>query len=356
MGKKNSTLKNGPKKLHGVKTRPINFLLKIKTRRQNMGKINESIVLVGGGGGVYRIARFLKHIRPNITTIQTTFDHGGHSGILRDERGTLPPGDIRQAILALSDDEIESELRSLLSYRFKPKNGSSLDSATVGNILLTALTEITGNMVTAINTLCRWFKVKGKVLPVSLNNSELCVSLSDGSILRGEGLIDKRVLSDNRKIVDAFLEPKAHIYTEAHDAIVGADKIIFCPGDFYTSVVPNTLVDGFKEAIKESHAKLILVVNIMNKKSETGRFVASDFARILLKNIGREQFDVVICNDGNLSKPLVNAYKKEFSVPVRTDLEKLAKYTRKIIVDNFVDEVGGIVRHKENISPTIASI
>lgn len=325
-------------------------------RGRVMGDINESIVLIGGGGGVYRLARFLKHIRPNITTIQTTFDHGGHSGILRDERGILPPGDIRQAILALSDDEIESELRELLSYRFTPKNGSSLDSATVGNILLTALTEITGNMVTAINTLCRWFKVKGKVLPVSLNNAELCVSLSDGSIVKGEGLIDKRVLSDDRKITRAFLEPAAHIYSGAHDAIVGADKIIFCPGDFYTSVLPNTLVEGFKEAIKGSHAKIVLVVNIMNKKSETGRFAASNFAKILLRHIGRDKFDFVICNNGKLSKKLLASYKEECSFPVKIDESALNKYARNVIAENFVDEVGGIVRHKENIASIIASL
>lgn len=323
-----------------------------------MGNINESIVLVGGGGGVYRIARFLKHIRPNITTIQTTFDHGGHSGTLRDERGALPPGDIRQAILALSDEEIESELRELLSYRFTPKNGSSLDSVSVGNILLTALTEIKGNVIPAINILCRWFKVKGKVLPVSLNNAdaELCVSLSDGSVLKGEGLIDKRVFSDNRKITSAFLEPVAHIYSGAHDAIVSADKIVFCPGDFYTSVIPNVLVDGFKEAIRESHAKIILVVNIMNKKSETGRFTASKFAKILLKHLSRDHFDFVLCNKGTLSKKLLDSYKKEHSFPVGLDVETLKKYAHNIIADDFVDEVGGIVRHKENIASVIAGI
>jgi len=333
------------------------YLKKIKKGGISMGNINESIVLVGGGGGVYRVARFLKHIRPNITTIQTTFDHGGYSGTLRDERGILPSGDIRQAILALSDDEVESELRELLSYRFTRKNGSSLDSASVGNILLAALTEIKkGDLVMAINTLCRWFKVRGKVLPVSLNNAELCVSLSDGSIVRGEGLIDKRAFSDNRRIVKAFLEPVAHIYFGAHDAIVGADKIVFCPGDFYTSVIPNTLVDGFKEAIKESHAKIILVVNIMNKKSETGRFAVSNFTKILLKHIGRDKIDEVVCNNGKLSRPLLASYRNEHSFPVKIDESATRKYTGNIIADNFVDEVGGIVRHKENIASIIASL
>ncbi|MEI6296342.1 MAG: uridine diphosphate-N-acetylglucosamine-binding protein YvcK [bacterium] len=328
----------------------------IEKRKIAPVNINESIVLVGGGGGVYRIARFLKHIRPNITTIQSTFDHGGHSGILRDERGVLPPGDIRQAILALSDDEIESDLRALLSYRFAPKNGSSLDSATVGNILLTALTEITGNMLNAINILCRWFKVRGKVLPVSLNDAELCVKLSDGSVLRGEGLIDTRVISDNRTIISAFLEPEAFIHCNSHEAIVSADKIVFCPGDLYTSVIPNTLVNGFREAIKESRAKLIYVVNIMNKKSETNHFKASKFAETMLKHIGREKFDVIVCNNANISKTASRSYEEQGSFPVKIDKERLGKYTKLIKSENLVDEVGGIVRHNEKVALIIAGL
>lgn len=320
-----------------------------------MSKINESIVLIGGGGGVFRVAKFLKYIRPNITTIQTTFDHGGHSGVLRDERGVLPPGDIRQAILALSDDKIASSLRALLSYRFTPKNGSKLDSATVGNILLTALAEINGgNMVIAINTLCEWFRVKGRVLPVSLCNSDLCVRLSDESVLKGEGLIDTRLLSDDRTIVSAFLEPKAHIYCEAAEAIKKADKIVFCPGDLYTSVIPNVLVKGFSEAIKESRAKLIYAVNIMTKKAETHDFPASKFAKTLLSYIGKKNFDLVICNSGDLSKKSISSYKKEHSFPVKVDEKELSKYTKKIILENLVDGTGGIVRHSEKIASIIA--
>lgn len=322
-----------------------------------MNGIKESIVLVGGGGGVYRVAKFLKHVRPNITTIQTTFDHGGHSGVLRDERGILPPGDIRQAILALSDDRIAPSLRSLLSHRFVPKNGSKLDSATVGNILLTALAEINGgNMVIAINTLCEWFRVRGKVLPVSLNNAELCVKLSDGSVMRGEGFIDTRDTSDKRVIVSAFLEPEAHLYSEAHDAIMTADKIVFCPGDLFTSVVPNTLVKGFKEALSETKAKIIYVVNVMTKKSETHNFTASKFCKTLLSYIGRECFDVVICNSGKISKEILLSYKKEFAHPVRVDEDKLHKFADKVISLPLVDEAGGVVRHRENIASIIAGL
>jgi uncharacterized cofD-like protein len=149
-----------------------------------MKNIHESIVLIGGGGGVYRIAQSLKHIRPNITTIQTVFDDGGHSAQLRDERGMLPPGDLRQAILALSDDTCQPLLRQLLAFRFDHK-ASSLDGATFGNLMLTALTEISGNLPSAIEGMCQIFRVQGKVLPVSLDSAHLVVALSDGTKIEG---------------------------------------------------------------------------------------------------------------------------------------------------------------------------
>lgn len=178
-----------------------------------MGKFNENIVLVGGGGGVYRIARFLKNIRPNITTNQTVFDYGGHSARLRDERGVLPPGDIRQAILALSSDSIEPILRDLLAFRFSKRGDSSLNDATIGNLLLTALTEITGNLPAAIDAMCKLYQVQGTVLPVSLDHAHLVVTLNDGTVLKGEGDIDKRSTDDDRVITSARLEPNARIYT-----------------------------------------------------------------------------------------------------------------------------------------------
>ncbi len=321
-----------------------------------MNTIHESVVLIGGGGGVYRIARFLKRIRPNITTIQTMFDRGRHSGKLRDERGVLPPGDIRQAILALADDELESDLRELLAYRFTRKNNSSLDDATVGNILLTALTEITGSTMAAIAVLCRWFRVSGKVLPISLCHADLCVELDDGTVLKGEGLIDTRSTTDTRVIARAFLEPAAHLHPLAYEAIKHADKVVFCPGDLYTSIVPNTLVNGFKEAAAESRAAFILVVNIMTKKSETDGFTAADFARIILSHVGRKAFDAVICNSAAIPQRIMKRYRAERSFPVRIDEKRLGRFTKVIVAENLVDESGGVLRHHERTAALIADL
>ena len=318
-----------------------------------MSSVNESIVLVGGGGGVYRVARFLRLIRPNITTIQTVFDHGGHSAELRDERGVLPPGDIRQAILALSDDNGEQCLRELMSYRFGVMGNSSLNRATVGNILLAALTEIYGGLPLAIEALSKLCGVRGQVLPVSLDDAELCVELSDGSIMSGEGNIDTRSTDDKRVIRRAFLEPKAHIFVNAYDALVSADKIVLCPGDLYTSLVPNLLVDGFADAIRVSSAKVIYCVNIVTKFAETHEHSVGDFIRIVKVHMGRFP-DVSIYNNTELSPELIAKYAEEKSYPV--SVKELEGLNGSLLAADLVDETGGIVRHHRRIASIIADL
>lgn len=319
------------------------------------GNIKEKIVLVGGGGGVHRVARFLKYIRPNITTIQTVFDSGGHSGQLRDERGVLPPGDIRRAILALADENSEHYLRELLSYRFPHHKNSSLDGATMGNLLLTALTSITGSLPQAINEMCRWYGVRGRVLPVSLDNAHIVARLSDGEKLYGEGNIDTRSVEDGRTIVDISLEPKAHIYVEAYDALVHADKIVFCPGDLYTSLLPNLLVDGFNEALRDTKGHIVYVSNIMTKKAETDGFVVSDFVKTIQAYTGGKHIDTVIANVGEVAHSVLETYKEQKSFPVVRDtlLESLVE---RVVEADLVDAGGGIVRHHERVASLIAEL
>jgi uncharacterized cofD-like protein len=316
--------------------------------------LNESIVLVGGGGGVYRVARSLKNIRSNITTIQTVFDHGGHSGFLRDERGVLPPGDIRQAILALSEGDSEPSLRKLMAYRFEDKKNSTLNGNTVGNILLTALTEIEGSLPNAIKALSKLCGVRGNVLPVSLDDAELCVELTDGTILRGEGSIDNRSIDDNRSIRRAFLEPNAHIFVDAYKALVEADKIVLCPGDTYTSLVPNLLVDGFSDAILETQAKIIYVVNIMTKKAETHGFSVQDFVREVHSHLKRD-IDFVLYNKTKLSQVVIESYRKEKSEQVVYQGSD-GTMVRKYMGLDLADETGGVVRHHERVTSIIADL
>lgn len=320
-------------------------------------KIKEHIVLIGGGGGVYRLARFLKNIRPNISTIQTVFDSGGHSGALRDEHGVLPPGDIRRAILALADDNVEKNLRELLSYRFPTQNKTtSLDGVTMGNLLLTALTSITGSLPQAINEMCKWYGVKGKVLPISLDDAHIKATLSDGSHVLGEKYIDTRSIDDDRTITDIELEPNAHIFVDAYEAIASADKIVFCPGDLYTSLIPNFLVDGFQEALRESNAKIIYVTNIMTKKAETDGFSASQFVKTIKKYIGEKEIDVVIANNGSITYEMEESYGEQKAHIVHLDSEELSKEVGEVIEDDLVDIAGGIVRHDEKIASLIADL
>lgn len=321
-----------------------------------MNTVHEKIVLIGGGGGVYRLARFLRRVRSNITTIQTMFDHGGHSGKLRDERGALPPGDIRQAILALSDDEIGDPLRILLSHRFSKLNGSSIDDATIGNLILTALTEHYRDPIMAIDAMCKIFRVKGKVLPVSLDHADLCATLSDGSIIIGEGNIDTRSFDDKRTITSVHLSPQAHMYIGAYDAIVDADTIIFCPGDLFTSIIPNTLVIGFKQAIAESKAKLVYVVNLVTKQVETPDFTASRFTSTLLNHIGRTEFDAVIASSTEIGAATKARYALEHSFPVELDIPELRKYASTVITEDLADQTGEVLRHNQRVANIIASL
>jgi len=316
-------------------------------------KFHESIVLVGGGGGVFRIASSLKHIRPNITTIQTVFDNGGHSARLRLDRGVLPPGDIRQAILALSDDSGHPLLRKLLAFRFSKKNGSSLDDATVGNIMLTALTEITGSLPVAIDTMCHMFRVTGRVLPVSLDDAQLTVTLSDGTVIEGEGQIDTRSVADSRTIVSASLKPRAHIYCRAYEAIASADKIIFCPGDFWTSLVPNLLVESFRDALKETKAKSIFVTNIMTKKSETDRYTTATFAQKLCEYTGLNSIHAMVSNDGTIPSEILARYESEQARPVIFAKTSLVK---QFIRGDLVDLVDGVIRHHNKVASIIAEL
>ncbi len=307
------------------------------------------------GGGVYRVARFLKNIRPNITTIQTVFDHGGHSGELRDERGILPPGDLRQAILALSDNNMEPSLRQLMSYRFPVNGNSSLDRATVGNILLTALTEIRGSLPLAINDLCKLCGVRGKVLPVSLDEAELCAILSDGEVVKGEDKIDTRSVGDNRTIDSVYLDKMANIYIDSYDALVSANKIVFCPGDLYTSLIPNILVKGFVDALKKSNAKIIYCVNIMTKKAETHNYTVDKFVAEMLRYLGGCKIATVVFNSGSIDPRILDKYELEKSYPVAQGNLDLACDGSYLAV-NLVDETGGVVRHHQRIASVIADI
>ncbi len=302
----------------------------------------KKIVVIGGGSGIFNVLKGLKNYPVSITSIVTAFDNGGSSGILRDEFGTLPQGDIRRSLVALAPDSGNSMLRDLLSFRF-PKN-SSLGGHSFGNIFLQALTSISGSEVGAIKKAAEILNIKHSILPISTDNSNLHALLKNGSIIKGETNIDIPKHDGAIQIKKLYLEPEAVMYRESYDAIIGADLIIIGPGDLYTSILPNILSRGFTDAIKKTNAKIVYVMNAMTKWGETNSFKASDFAKILLSYLKIKKLDYIICNNSKIHSLLIKKYASEKAMPVEVDTKNLKKYADTIIEDNIILQKE-IIRH-----------
>jgi len=313
----------------------------------------KKIVVIGGGTGSYTVLRGLKRYPLDITAIVSMFDSGGSTGILRDEFGILPPGDVRRCLAALAEENGVNILRELFNYRFK--EDSSLKGHSFGNLFLTALTQIVGNEALAIKKAGKVLNIKGKVLPVSLTNAHLHAFLEDGSTVRGESNIDIPKHDGSLKITQVFLEPEALIFDETEEAIMNADMIVIGPGDLYTSIIPNLLVHGVPEAIRRSRASKVLVCNIMTKWGETTGFAASDFAREVLSYIGLEAFDHVICSSSIAHPALLKRYASENSFPVECDAE-LGTFARSIVTED-VANAADIIRHdSDKLAAVIISL
>lgn len=242
-----------------------------------------------------------------IVSITTSFDNGGSTGKLRDEFGTLPQGDVRRRILALSQADTHI-LRELFTYRFKGEG--SLSEQSLGNIILTAASDIWGEQE-GIDTIAKLFGAVGRVVPITYDkSSDLCAKLSDGSILETETKIDLRDVDDVRHIENVFLSKKSFINNIAKKAIEEADFIVICPGDLYTSIIPNFLVEGFFEAIQNSNAKIIWISNLMTKKAETHLYDLSKFLEILQKYLCKK-VDVILSNSTKIPEDILQKYEKE---------------------------------------------
>ena len=239
---------------------------------------DKKIVVIGGGTGVFTMLTGLRRYFNNLTAVVTMADDGGSTGILREEFGILPPGDVRRSLVALArtDNEV---LAHLFNYRFQ--EGSGLSGHSFGNLMLTALERITGSFDGAIKEASRILAVQGQVLPVTLKKGNLYAELEDGAIIKGETNIDIPKHDGNLKIKKVWLKPKVSANAEALEAIMKADAVIIGPGDLYTSIVPNLLVDGVVKALNKTKAKKIYFVNLMTKFGETNGFKASDFVKTL---------------------------------------------------------------------------
>ena len=290
----------------------------------------KNIVVVGGGTGNRTTLTGLKNQNCNLSAVVAMTDSGGSSGRLRDELGQLPHGDIRQCLIALSDDSKGHLMSRLFEYRFISGNG--LSGHNFGNLILTALTEVTGNTITAIDAAADLLGVRGQVLPVTLTRSDLVARLDDGTELAGESVIDLRRENLKNGIDYIRLEPPAYAHPPVLEAIDQADAIILGPGDIYTSVLPNLLVQDVAEAILSSRAIKIHVCNLMTKPGESDQFKASDFAKLLMAYLGTaDPLDYLILNKSPYPERLLQRYASDGQYPVELDVDDCLRVSKNIV-------------------------
>ncbi len=270
--------------------------------------MTRNIAVISGGTGGFTVLSGLKKFDCNISAIVTMADSGGSSGKLRDEYGVLPPGDIRQCLVALSTED--KAMRDLFNYRF---DSGSLKGQSFGNIFLTALTKVKRNFRDAVKEASNILRIKGEVIPVTVSKINLHAVLENGTEIRGEHNIDEPEHDGSLRIQKVFLQPKAKANEDAINAIRRADAIVIGPGDLYTSIIPNILVAGIPEAIRESRAVKIFVCNLMTKYGQTYGFSVEDHINELEKYLG-DGIDYVLVNVQEPPKEALEKYEKKHNV------------------------------------------
>ena len=316
-------------------------VLEILYRRRKLNR-GPHIVSIGGGTGLSMLLKGIKRFTNNITAVVTVGDDGGSSGRLREELGVLPPGDIRNCLAALADDE--DLVTQLFQYRFQ--NGEGLEGHSFGNLFLTALCSITGDMVSAVKESSKVLSIRGVVLPATLDDMKLAAKFEDGRIVRGESNIPEA----GGVIKRLFTEPeRCNPLPDVLTAIKGADLIILGPGSLYTSVIPNLLISGVADAIAASKAKKLYVCNIMTQPGETDDYTVSDHIKALIKHAGGKRIiDAVLVNDV-LPNVISEGYAEAGSFPVVVDKDKLSSLNIEIISAKLIQEnKSGLVRHSSN--------
>ena len=282
---------------------------------------NARIAVVGGGTGSHSVLSGLKRFPVDLTAIVAMSDSGGSSGRLRAELQQLPYGDVRQCLMALADDdELDGIIGSLFTHRFMQEG--TLEGHNFGNLVLGALTQITGEPELAIEAAAKLLKIRGRVLPVTLTRTNLHAALTDGRILESESTIDTYGGSPGVGVDHVFLDPPAHPHPPVNDALANADLIVLSPGDLYTSLIPNLLVSGVSDAILRSSATVVLVCNLMTKPGETDAFTASAFVREVDRYLGRpRRISALLVNDQTMERPLIERYADEGATPIQLDAD-----------------------------------
>lgn len=312
----------------------------------------KKVVVIGGGTGVFSVLTGLKKYPFHLTAIVSIADDGGSTGKLRDEFGILPPGDIRRALVALAGDDTVM-MSEVFNFRFGEK--SSLKGHSLGNLLLTALEKITGSFDEAVKEAGKILRINGEVIPVALKSTRLCAELENGEIVKGETNIDIPKHDADLRIKRIFLTPQVQANSDALRAIKEADVVILGPGDVYTSILPNIVVKGIKNALEKTQAEIIYITNVMTKYGETQGFAASDFIREIEKYVGTGVISRVVINTEKPKGKSFARYIKEKEELVNYDAKNIGDKI-KVTKGDFLRK-GHFVRHDpEKLAKALAKI
>lgn len=285
----------------------------------------KKIVCIGGGTGTFVTLKGLKDHPYHLSAIVTMSDSGGSNKRIRDEFGLLPTSDIRQCLVALSEETGGAGLlRKLFMYRFD--KGQGLSGMTFGNLFMAALSDILGSQREAIKQTKKVLRIRGNVIPVSYTDTNLYAEYEDGHTASEEHVIDEPSHDGKLKITKLYLKPAARANQDAISAIEEADLIVLGPGDLFTSLLPNILVSGVREAIKKSKGHKVYVLNLMTKYGQTYNFTALDHIRTLEAYAGRV-IDSIVVNTGKLAPVALKAYSASFEYPVVDNISSENHYT-----------------------------
>jgi uncharacterized cofD-like protein len=287
----------------------------------------KNVVVIGGGTGTFTVLSGLRGYPFDLSAIVSTADDGGSTGILRDELGVLPPGDVRQALVALAADS--SIVRDLFNYRF---GEGSFQGHSFGNLFLSALEKVTGSFDQAVLEAGRVLAVRGRVIPVTREPVHLQAEMANGRQIKGEHAIEQYVWSDRSRIRRLWLEPACSLHPLAAKVIRQADLVVIAPGSIFTSLIPNLLVPGMTEALRTTRAPLAYIVNLMTEKGHTGTFCVQDYVELIEEYLGPGEIDYVIYNTRRPDVELLERYKKEMErEPVRIDCRRLRHRTYRLL-------------------------
>ena len=307
------------------------------------------ITVIGGGTGSFTMLSALKSYTSQIAAIVSMADDGGSTGVLRDELGTLPSGDVRQCLVALSESP---KVRDLFDYRF---DEGTFAGHSFGNLLLTALEKVTGDFSEAVETASEILRVDGVVIPATLDNVRLKMEWAETSlILHGERVIDAEFFKHDPRRAVLSLTPSAHANPTAIVAIEQADIVVIAPGDLYTSLGPLLVIDGFGQALQKTKALKVYVSNLVSKKGQTDGFTVSDHAAEIERFAGAPFLDYVVYNDEVPSDDVAERYKAEGGYITEVDSETLSKAHYKIVSGKFLGKMANA--HKGDKIPVTRSL